>query len=133
MASIFTKIIRRDIPAYIVAEDEKHIAILDINPLVKGHTLVIPKKEIDYLFDFDDADFSELNLFSKKVAKAIQSVIPCLRIGVAIIGLEVPHAHIHLVPLNSMGDINFSKPKLRLSKEEFEQICRKINEAFLKP
>ena len=132
MASIFTKIIRREIPAYIVAEDNKHIAILDINPLVKGHTLVIPKQEIDYLFDIDDASYAELNLFAKKVAKSIESVIPCLRIGIAVVGLEVPHAHIHLVPLNNMGDIDFSKPKLRLSKEEFEQISKKINDDFLK-
>ena len=130
MASIFKKIIDREIPAYIVAEDEYNIAFLDINPLVVGHTLVIPKKEIDYYFDLDDDDYVRLNQFTKKVAKAIETVIPCIRIGVAVVGLEVPHTHIHLVPLNSMGDINFSKPKLQLAKEEFEQTTTKINKAF---
>ena len=131
MASIFTKIINREIPAYIVAEDEYNIAFLDINPLVVGHTLVIPKKEVDYYFNLGDEDYRRLNQFSKKVAKAIESVIPCIRIGVAVVGLEVPHTHIHLVPLNSMGDINFSKPKLKLTQEEFEQITAKINRAYL--
>ena len=132
MASIFTKIIKREIPAYIVAEDEKHIAILDINPLVKGHTLVIPKKEIDYLFDIDDEAYNALNIFAKKVANAIEKVIPCIRIGTAVIGLEIPHCHIHLVPLNSMDDINFSRPKLKLSRGEFEDITNSIREAFEK-
>jgi histidine triad (HIT) family protein len=132
MASIFTRIINREIPAYIVAEDDNHIAILDINPLVKGHTLVIPKKEIDYLFELDDGSYTDLNLFAKRVAKAIESVMPCLRIGMAVVGLEVPHIHIHLVPLNSMGDINFTKPKLKLPAEELELISRKINEAYMK-
>jgi histidine triad (HIT) family protein len=130
MSSLFTKIINREIPAYIVAEDEHNIAILDINPLVTGHTLVIPKKEVDNLFDIDDAAFTRLNLFAKKVATAIESVVPCLRIGVAVLGLEIPHAHIHLVPLNSMGDLNFSRPKLKLRKEEFESVSKKISEAF---
>lgn len=133
MASLFTKIINREIPAYIVAEDEYNIAILDINPLVKGHTLVIPKNEVDYLFDLDDESFTRLNLFLKKVAGAIRSVVPCLRVGVAVLGLEIPHAHIHLVPLNSMGDLNFSKPKLKLSKDEFEMISEKIREEYIKP
>ena len=133
MASLFTKIINREIPAYIVAEDEYNIAILDINPLVKGHTLVIPKNEVDYLFDLDDESFTRLNLFLKKVAGAIRSVVPCLRVGVAVLGLEIPHAHIHLVPLNSMGDLNFSKPKLKLSKDEFEMISEKIREEHIKP
>jgi len=130
MASIFSKIINREIPAFIVAEDEHSIAILDINPLVKGHTLVIPKREVDYYFDLDEAEYDRLNQFSRKVAKAIESVIPCLRIGVAVVGLEVPHTHIHLVPLNSMGDINFSRPKLQLTQEEFQEISNKINAAF---
>jgi len=130
MASIFTKIINREIPAYIVAEDVYNIAFLDINPLVVGHTLVIPKKEVDYYFNLGDEDYQRLNQFSKKVAKAIESVIPCIRIGVAVVGLEVPHTHIHLVPLNSMGDINFSKPKLKLTQKEFEQITAKINRAY---
>jgi histidine triad (HIT) family protein len=130
MASIFTKIVKREIPAYIVAEDDANIAILDINPLVAGHTLVIPKKEVDYYYDLDIDDFDNLNRFARKVAKAIESVIPCLRIGVAVVGLEVPHTHIHLVPLNRMGDINFSKPKLKLTKEEFQQIVEKIDKAY---
>ena len=131
MASIFTKIIDREIPGYIVAEDENNIAILDINPLVKGHTLVIPKKEVDYYFDLSDQEYENLNRFTKKLAEAIKSVVPCLRIGVAIVGLEVPHTHIHLIPLNSMGDINFNRPKLKLTKEEFGDICEKISNAFL--
>lgn len=133
MASIFTKIINREIPGYIVAEDEYNIAILDINPLVAGHTLVIPKDEVDYLFDMEDESYIHLNLFLKKVAAAIRAVIPCLRVGVAVVGLEVPHAHIHLIPLNSMGDINFSKPKLKLSEKEFEDIVTKIKDEFTKP
>lgn len=131
MASIFTKIINREIPGHIVAEDENNIAILDINPLVQGHTLVIPKNEVDYYFDLSKEEFENLNNFSKKLAKAIKSVIPCLRIGVAIVGLEVPHTHIHLIPLNSMGDINFNRPKLKLTNKEFEDICKNINNAFL--
>ena len=132
MASIFTKIVKREIPAYIVAEDDSSIAILDINPLVVGHTLVIPKKEVDYYFDLESNEFDNLNQFARKVAKAIESVIPCLRIGVAVVGLEVPHTHIHLVPLNSMGDINFSRPKLELSKEEFQRTLEKISKAYQK-
>ncbi len=130
MISIFSKIINREISAYIVAEDDFNIAILDINPLVVGHTLVIPKKEVDYYFDLDTEDFNRLNNFTKKVAKAIETVIPCLRIGVSIIGLEVPHTHIHLVPLNSMDDINFSRAKLKLSQEEFENTTKSIRNAF---
>lgn len=131
MASIFTKIINREIPGYIVAEDENNIGILDINPLVSGHTLVIPKNEVDYYYDLSEAEYESLNQFSKKLAIAIKSVIPCLRIGVAVVGLEVPHTHIHLIPLNSMGDINFNRPKLKLSEEEFTDISEKINKAFL--
>ncbi len=131
MASIFSKIINREIPGYIVAEDDNNIGILDINPLVKGHTLVIPKNEVDYYYDLSETEYESLNRFSKKLAKAIESVIPCQRIGVAVVGLEVPHTHIHLIPLNSMGDINFSRPKLKLSDEEFTDISEKINKAFL--
>jgi histidine triad (HIT) family protein len=127
MSSIFTKIINREIPAYIVAEDDKFIAFLDINPLVKGHTLVVPKNEVDYLFDLDDEILASLNVFAKNVAKGIEKVIPCLRIGVCVIGLEVPHAHVHLIPLNGMGDINFANPKLKLGKEELTSIAKKIN------
>src|SRR5882757_425783 len=120
MASIFSRIISGEIPCYKIAETENCIAFLDVFPLVEGHVLVVPKKEIDYLFDIEDELFCELNLFSKKVAKAIQKVIPCKRIGVAVIGLEVPHAHIHLIPLNTMNDINFSRPKMIVPKEKLE-------------
>ncbi|WP_339922989.1 HIT family protein [uncultured Cyclobacterium sp.] len=130
MPSIFTKIINREIPANIVAEDEHHIAFLDIMPLVKGHLLVVPKQEVDYIYDLEDELYASLHLFAKKVAKAQESVIKCTRIGVAVIGLEVPHVHIHLVPLRSMDDINFSRPKLKLEKEEMEDIASKIKQAF---
>ena len=130
MPSIFTKIINREIPGYIVAEDERYIAFLDINPLVLGHTLVVPKKEIDYIFDLDDDTLAGLNVFAKKVAHAIKKVVPCRRIGVAVIGLEVPHTHVHLVPMSSMGDINFTRPKLNPSKVELEEVAKKIKEAL---
>ena len=130
MASIFTKIVNGEIPAYKIAEDENYLAFLDVFPLVKGHTLVIPKKEIDYLFDLDDDLYSGLMLFSKKVAQAIKKTIPCKRVGEAVIGLEVPHAHIHLVPLNNMGDLNFSNPKLNLSEEELKAIAKDISGNF---
>lgn len=126
MSSIFTKIIKREIPAYIVAEDEHHIAFLDINPVAIGHTLVVPKQEVDYIFDLEDTALSQLNLFVKKVAKGLEKAVPCRRIGISVIGLEVPHTHVHLVPLNSMQDINFSKPKLSPPKEELEQIAKQI-------
>jgi histidine triad (HIT) family protein len=126
MASLFTRIVRREIPAHIVAEDDRCLAFLDINPLTKGHTLVIPKAEIDYYFDLDDELLAALTIFSKKVAHAIKQEIPCLRVGVAVVGLEIPHAHVHLIPLNSMGDINFGKPKLKLSQEEMASIASRI-------
>lgn len=131
MPSIFTKIVNREIPAYIVAEDEKHIAFLDINPLAKGHTLVVPKREEDIFFDLKDQELSNLIIFAKRVATAIKATISCNRIGVSVIGLEVPHAHVHLVPLNSMGDINFAKPKLSLSKEEFISVAEEIKANFI--
>ena len=130
MASIFTKIINREIPAQIIAEDERFIAFLDIMPLVMGHTLIVPKKEIDYLFDLDDETLADINVFAKKVAIAIKKAVPCKRIGVAVIGLEVPHAHIHLVPMNSMGDINFNKPKLKPSQSELTAVAEKIRRAL---
>ena len=130
MPSIFTRIINREIPGHIVAEDDRYIAFLDINPLVMGHTLVVPKQEVDYLFDLDDEVISGLTVFAKKVARAIESTVPCKRIGVAVIGLEVPHAHVHLVPMNSMGDINFAKPKLNPAKDELTQLSQKIQNAF---
>jgi histidine triad (HIT) family protein len=126
MASIFTKIINREIPGYIVAEDERFIAIHDISPLVIGHILVIPKVESDYIFDLEDDVLSGLTIFAKKVAKAVKAAVPCKRVGVAVIGLEVPHVHVHLVPMNSMADINFTRPKLSPSKEELTAITNKI-------
>ncbi|GET20184.1 HIT family protein [Prolixibacter denitrificans] len=126
MASIFTKIVEGEIPAYKVAEDENYLAFLDIFPLAKGHVLVIPKKEVDYLFDLDDELYIGLQLFAKRVAAALKKAIPCKKVGVAVLGLEVPHAHIHLVPMQSEKDINFSNPKLKLSEEEFKEITEKI-------
>ena len=126
MASIFTKIIDRQIPAHIIAEDDKHIAFLDINPLTKGHELAIPKKEIDYIYDLDDQDLSDLHIFAKKVAKGIQSTVSCERIGVTVMGLEVPHAHIHLIPMNDMDDMNFARPKMSFSQDAFAKIANDI-------
>jgi histidine triad (HIT) family protein len=130
MASIFTRIINREIPGYIVAEDENYIAFLDINPLVVGHTLVVPKKEVDFIFDLDDETLTGLNLFAKKVAQAIRKAISCKRVGVAVIGLEVPHTHIHLVPMNSMGDLNFTRAKLNPEKEVLAAAAEKIRKAI---
>jgi histidine triad (HIT) family protein len=127
MATIFTKIIKGEIPCYKIAEDEKYFAFLDINPLKAGHTLVVPKKETDYIFDLDNNQLAGMILFSKKIAMAIKSVIPCNRIGVAILGLEVPHAHIHLIPMDTMEDVNFRNPKLKFSTEEFKEIAAKIS------
>ncbi len=127
MTTIFTKIINGEIPAYKVLEDEKFLAFLDISPLQKGHTLVIPKIEIDYIFDLDDDLLSEMIVFSKKVSKKLKFTFPCRRIGVAVIGLEVPHAHIHLIPINNMNDMNFANPKLNLSDEELKDILNKIH------
>ena len=127
MATIFTKIINGEIPCYKIAEDENYFAFLDINPLREGHTLVVPKKEADYIFDLDDDLLAGMIVFSKKIANAISGVIPCKRIGVAILGLEVPHAHIHLVPMDIMEDVNFRNPKLRFSPEEFKATASKIS------
>ena len=126
MPSIFSKIIAGEIPCYKVSENENCLAFLDIFPLKKGHTLVIPKKEIDYIFDMNSEEYKELWAFAQKVAKAQKKVIPCERIGVAVIGLEVPHTHIHLVPINGVSDIDFSRPKLNVSKEEMEQVASDI-------
>ena len=130
MASIFTRIINREIPCHIVAENDKYIAFLDVMPLVHGHVLVVPKQEVDYIFDLDDARLSGLSVFAKRVAGAIKKAIPCKRIGIAVIGLEVPHAHVHLVPMNSVGDINFTQPKLKPSTEELTTIADKIRKSF---
>ncbi len=130
MASIFTKIINREIPGHIVAENDDYIAFLDINPLVEGHVLVVPKQETDYIFDLEDIVLSGLHLFAKQVAKAIEASVECKRIGVDVVGLEVPHVHVHLVPLNSMNDINFNKEKLNPSQEELSKIVDKIKNNF---
>ena len=130
MSSIFTKIVQGEIPSYKIAEDDRYYAFLDIHPLAEGHTLVIPKQEIDYLFDLDDDLLAGMMVFSKKVARAIEKVVSCKRIGVAVLGLEVSHAHIHLIPINSEADISFSRPKLQLTDEQFREIARKIREVL---
>jgi len=126
MDSIFTKIINREIPAYIIEENDDFIAFLDVFPLAEGHTLVIPKKQVDYIFDLDDETYAGLFAFTKKIAATVNSAIDCKRVGVAVIGLEVPHAHIHLVPLNTVEDINFSRPKLKLEESVFVEIHKQI-------
>jgi histidine triad (HIT) family protein len=130
MASIFTRIVNGEIPSYKVAENDRFFAFLDISPLAKGHTLVIPKKEVDYIFDLDPETYSGLMEFSKTVAHAIKKAIPCNRVSLHVIGLEVPHAHVHLIPINNMNDCNFANPKLKLSKEEFQAIAKKITGQF---
>jgi histidine triad (HIT) family protein len=130
MATIFSKIISGDIPSYKIAEDDKFYAFLDINPMAKGHTLVVPKQETDYIFDLDDDMLGEMVLFSKRVAKAIEKAISCKRVGVMVIGLEVPHAHIHLVPIQREGDLNLTNPKIKLINDEFVEIAEKIKSAF---
>jgi len=132
MPSIFSRIVNGEIPSWKVAESELFLAFLDVNPLAKGHTLIVPKVETDYFFDLSDEEITSIMLFSKKVASAMRSTLPCLRIGMSVIGLEVPHAHIHLVPLNNMGDINFSSPRLNLSAEEMEAIAASISSAYAK-
>jgi histidine triad (HIT) family protein len=126
MPSIFSKIVSGEIPAHKIAEDDRFLAFLDVFPLVEGHTLVIPKLEVDYIFDLDDDTFSGLQLFSKKVAKALRKAIPCKRIGTAVVGLEVPHTHIHLVPLQHVSDMDFSRPKLTLSSDQLADIAERI-------
>jgi len=129
MSSIFSKIVNGDIPCYRVAEDDLFLAFLDVNPLVKGHVLVVPKQEVDYVFDLEDDLLAGLTLFAKKVAIKMKRVFPCDRIGVAVIGLEVPHAHIHLMPINSIADMDFSKPKKKFDSAELEKIAKSISEA----
>jgi len=131
MASIFTKIINGDIPSYKIAEDENYFAFLDINPMSKGHTLVVPKKEVDYIFDLPDDNYQGLMTFSKKVGAAIEAVIPCNRIGMMVFGLEVPHAHVHLIPINDTMDMSITKPKLKFPKEEFEQIAKQVSSKMI--
>lgn len=126
MSSIFSRIVAGEIPCYKIHEDDHFLAFLDVFPLVKGHTLVIPKKEIDYIFDIDDEKLAEMMVFSKKIAKAIKKTIPCQKVGVSVIGLEVPHAHIHLIPMNNVSEMNFSQPKLNLESSEMEKIAADI-------
>ena len=130
MATIFSRIVAGEIPSYKVAENDKFYAFLDINPLVKGHTLVIPKHEVDYIFDLSDEDLAEMQVFAKKVAAAIKSAFPCIKVGQAVIGLEVPHAHIHLIPIQKESDMLFSNEKLKLTAEEFKEIAEKISKAL---
>lgn len=130
MASIFSRIVSGEIPCYKVAESEFCIAFLDVNPLAKGHVLVVPKKEIDYIFDIDDELYEELFVFSKKIAKAIQKIVPCTKVGMSIIGLEVPHAHIHLVPINNISDLNFSGPRVSLKTSEFIELANQIQDVL---
>lgn len=130
MATIFSRIVAGEIPSYKVAENDKFYAFLDINPLVKGHILVIPKQEVDYIFDLSDEDLAQMQVFAKKVAAAIKSAFPCIKVGQAVIGLEVPHAHIHLIPIQKESDMLFSNEKLKLTAEEFKEIAEKINAAF---
>ena len=128
MATIFSKIVAGEIPSYKVAEDEQFYAFLDINPLAKGHTLVIPKREVDYFFDLTDKEIAAMQVFAKKVAAGIKKAFPCIKVGQAVLGLEVPHAHIHLVPMQSERDMLFTNQKLKLTQEEFEDIAKRINE-----
>jgi len=126
MATIFTKIVKGEIPSYKIAEDDHYFAFLDINPLAKGHTLVIPKKENDYIFGMHDDELAGLIVFAKKIALAIEKTVPCQKIGIAVLGLEVPHTHIHLVPINTVYDIDFSKPKLKFTADEFSKLAEEI-------
>ena len=130
MATIFSRIIAGEIPCYKVAENEKFFAFRDINPLVKGHTLVVPKQEVDYIFDLSDEDLAAMHVFAKQVARAIEKAFPCKKVGEAVIGLEVPHAHIHLIPIQKESDMLFSNPKLKLSDEEFKSIAQAINSSL---
>ena len=130
MATIFTKIVKGEIPSYKIAESEKFYAFLDINPRVKGHTIVIPKEETDYLFDLDDQTIGDLHIFAKKVAKAIDKAIECIRVGVLVLGTEVPHAHIHLIPFNDESELNIKRPKLELSEDEFNKIAEDIRNNY---
>ncbi len=130
MATIFSRIVAGEIPSYKIAENDNFFAFLDINPMAKGHTLVIPKKEVDYIFDLEDSEIAEFTVFAKKVAAAIKKVTNCKRVGMMVIGLEVPHAHIHLIPIENESDMNLSNPRVKLSDEEFAEIAKRIREEF---
>lgn len=129
MATLFSRIIAGEIPCHKIAENDKFFAFLDIQPVAKGHTLVIPKVEVDYIFDLDDDTIAEMNVFAKEIAHKVKKVVPCIKIGVAVIGLEVPHAHMHLVPMNHVGDLSFTKERVQLSQEEFTQLAENIRNA----
>lgn len=129
MATVFSRIIAGELSCYKIAENDRFIAFLDVNPVALGHALVVPKQEVDYLFDLDNSTLAEITLFARDVASKIKTVVPCLRVGVAVIGLEVPHAHIHLVPLNTLSDINFEKPRLSFTAEEYTALAKKISES----
>jgi histidine triad (HIT) family protein len=129
MATLFTRIINGEIPCYKIAENELFIAFLDILPVAKGHALIVPKKEIDYIFDLPDEELQALNLFAKEVARKIKVVIPCKKIGISVIGLEVPHAHMHLIPINNIHDMNFEKERLKFTPEEYQELCQNISNA----
>jgi histidine triad (HIT) family protein len=130
MSTIFSKIIKGEIPCYKVAESADFLAFLDVSPVKKGHVLVIPKIEVDYIFDLEDQALANLHLFAKKVAQAVKKTIPCTKVGMAVVGLEVPHAHIHLIPMTGIGDLNFSNPRVQLSKEEFVKLAEEISSNF---
>lgn len=130
MSTIFSKIIKGEIPCYKVAESADFLAFLDVSPVKKGHVLVIPKIEVDYIFDLEDQALANLHLFAKKVAKAVKKTVPCTKVGMAVVGLEVPHAHIHLIPMTGIGDLNFSNPRVQLSKEEFVKLAEEISSNF---
>ncbi len=130
MSTIFSKIIKGEIPCYKVAESADFLAFLDVSPVKKGHVLVIPKIEVDYIFDMEDQALANLHLFAKKVAKAVKKTVPCTKVGMAVVGLEVPHAHIHLIPMTGIGDLNFSNPRVQLSKEEFVKLAEEISSNF---
>ena len=131
MPTIFSRIVSGEIPCYKIAEDKDYFAFLDISPLAEGHTLVIPKRETDYIFDLEDEALAGMMVFAKQVAKAIGKAVPCKKVGVAVLGLEVPHAHIHLIPINDLGDINFGRQKLKFTSEEFKEIAERIKRNFL--
>ena len=130
MSTIFSKIIKGEIPCYKVAESSNFLAFLDVSPVKKGHILVIPKREVDYIFDMEDEHLADFHVFSKKVAKALKKTVPCTKVGMAVVGLEVPHAHIHLIPMNGIGDMNFANPRVQLSKEEFVKLAEEIAKNF---
>lgn len=127
MSTIFSKIIAGEIPCYKLAEDDNFLSFLDVNPVTKGHALVIPKQAVDYIFDMEDRQLAELHVFAKKVAKAIKEVVPCKKVGVAVVGLEVPHAHVHLIPMNSIGDMNFTGERVKLNPEEYTELALNIS------